>query len=242
MPRLNNGNEVFKYVTSVEKFSVPSVGAASTTASAALAAAATAVGVASAVGIGDQDYVQIAGDGGTELVQVNGAPAGNSLTSFYKLAFAQSAGAQIQRLVRAALGHLDESGVTFTGKLNLSPVYAATSRVAIAYIGSQGELGASFKLRGFNLLNLQTVFGVPEAETGTGTAADPFQVGIGSAQIGSDALLNYRMRGVRTDLRNVMLDFCGATVEVNVNTSLGGSNAGTLDVGFKYTNLIARIW
>ena len=241
MPRRNNGLEVFSRVVSIEKYALATTAVGDQLTTAAAAAGGSAVTVGAITGFAANDPVFLVGSGGFELNAV-GTPAVN-MPLLYKLAFAHAAGARLVEAQRLDLGHLDEGGVTFGGSVQLNPVNAATSRVPIAYVAGAGELTANFNLRGYNNLNLATIFGLDEAETGAGTAADPYQLGISGATIGAHGLQAYRVRGLLADgVTNVMLDFCGATVQVNANVQLGGGNGAALGMAIKYSNLIQRIW
>ena len=243
MPRRNNGLEVFSRLVSIEKFTlVPSGTPGDTVTTAPIAAGAGTAALTAQTNFSLNDPVFIIGSGGFELNAIKG-PLAASMPLAYKTAFAHAVGARVVEARRIDLGHLDESGVTFGGSVQLNPVNASTSKVPIAYIAGAGDLTASFNLRGYNNLNLQTIFGIDEEEAGTGTADDPYQVGLSGESIGTHGLQAYRVRGVLTDgVTNVIVDFCGAQVQVNANVALGGQGGAALGVSIKYSNLIQRIW
>lgn len=241
MPRGNNGFEVFTRLTSMTKYILQATTPFDQNSNASAAAGASVISVPATTNATNGDPLFIVGSGGFELNAVNGAPA-TSMPLKYKLAFAQASGARVVEAAAIDLGHLDESGVTFGGSLELTPVNASTSTVPLAYIRGQGELTAQFNVRGFNNLNLQTVFGIDEGETGAGTSADPYQAGFSGSTIGTHGLQAYRLVGVLADARTAQLDFCGATVQVNASMQLGAGSGAALGVTIKYTNLVSRIW
>jgi hypothetical protein len=148
------------------------------------------------------------------------------------------------KLAAAALGHLGTSGLSFGGDLPLNPVQSATSKVPIAFIAGAGEMTANCTLLGFNPENLALFFGMDDtAVTGTGTASDPYQLGVSGVTLGSHGLLFFRAQGTKKNLKNSMLDFCGCTIQVNGTVTWGGQNSvAELALGFKYNNLVYREW
>lgn len=243
MPRLNSGLELFQRLTSIEKFVLASPAPiGDTTTSALVAAAALNLPLTAFTNFANGDPLFIIGSGGFELNAINGTPAAITPLAF-PLALAQAAGARVAEARRIDLGHLDENGVTMNGSLTLTPVNAATSRVAIASIAGQGTLGGSFNLRGYNNLNLQTVFGATEGEAGTGTATDPHTAVIDQNTVGSqNSLLVFRARGLRNDGSVVQTDFVQCTPSVNAQVQMGGTNPAVLGVAFNCTGIIQRIW
>jgi hypothetical protein len=241
MPRQNTGQELYKFLTNLSKFMVQS-GGGDTTTSASLAVGASTVTTAAITNFTNGDPVCIDGDGGTELNAINGTVA-TSEPLKYKSAFAQSSGARFVEMVEKPLGHIDENGITFGVQQQLNPVVSAISRVPIGYlVGGPGEMSLSVALRGFNNLNFQTMYGLDEAETGTGTSADPYQAAIGLVNLGSHGLLCFRASGTLYDGRTVTQDFCGAKVEVNGSIQIGSSRPPVIPLVIKYTNIIQRIW
>lgn len=241
MPRQNTGQELYKFLTNFSKFMVqPSGGDTVTTAG--LATGASVVATSAITNFTTGDPVCIDGDGGTELNAISGTVA-TSEPLKYKSAFAQSAGARFVEMVEKVLGHIDENGITFGVQQQLNAVVSAISRVPIGYlVGGPGEMSLSVALRGFNNLNFQSMFGIDEAETGTGISTDPYQAAIGLVNLGSHGLQCYRATGTLYDGRTVTQDFCGAKIEVNGSIQIGSSKPPIVPLAIKYTNIIQRIW
>lgn len=244
MPRLNSGLEVLERLTSMRKFYLPDP-VVKTTSTGAIAKAASALTLASAVGFADEDDILVASEAGAELLHVS-ALAGAAVTSATPAAIAHPSTSPIQiyKALSADLGHLDENGVQMTGAMQLQPVNASTSKVAIAYIAQAGTLGGNFSLRGYNNPNLATVFGMPEpSEAGqTGTEANPYALAITERGIGTASLLCFRGRGVLIDGSIVEVDFVNCRPSVNANVQLGGNNPATLGVAFNCTAIVSKIW
>jgi hypothetical protein len=239
MPRLNNGLEIFKGLTKVEAFSIVA-GGGDTTVADPIAIGDADADVAAITNFTALDPVFIIGDGGVELNKI-GTPA-TTMPFGYKVAVAQGAGARVVEVVARDLGHVEENGVQYGASLQLSPVDAATSATPLAYIRGAGELNAKLSLRGFNNLNWQLIHGANEGESGAGSAADPYQIAIGSQELGAHGILCLRMTGYRFDLSIVTQDYLNCTVEVAVNSALGGRTPAVLPLGVKFERMVQRIW
>lgn len=241
MPRLNNGVEVLKGVSKVELFSIAPTTPGDTLLTTALTKGDDKAVIASATNFADGNPLFIIGDGGFELNAVDGSPA-TDLPLKFKAAYDQSVGARVVEAVGRNIGHIDNSGVQYSGTMALTPIDAATSVTPIAYQRGAGALGATFNLRGFNNLNFQLAHGVDEGEDGAGTAADPHQVAIGGTALGTHGLLCARVTGYRFDGKTVTQDYCNVTVEVAVRTNFGGSTPAVLPVTLRFDGVVQRIW
>lgn len=241
MPRTNSGAEVLTRVTAVYKLIIqPTSPFDQTTSSALVKGTSTTVTVGATTNATAGDIVAVVGSGGTELLKI-GTPA-TTMPLSLKPAFAHNSGARLVEMQLIDLGHIDESAVSFTSSLDVTPVNAATSRIPLAYIYGQGKLGLSFNLRGFNNPNIATIMGQDEAEFGTGTSADPFSDGFSGTTIGTHGLQCYRVLCLLSDGRTVQLDFNGSTVAPNTNTQVGGGSGAALGLSLECTNFVPRIW
>lgn len=241
MPRLNSGQEIFKELTSLSKYIIQPTTPGDELTTVAVAVGDSTVTVAGTTNFADLEPVFIIGDGGTELNAIAGSPVA-AMPVLYKTAFAQSIGARFVEALEIPLGHIDEAGVTYGATRPLTPVESAVSRLPIAFIAQGADMVAGFNLLGYNNLNLQEALGMTENETGAGTLADPYQVGIGRLDIGNQGVQCYRALGVRKDLSTVQVDFLNATVEVSLNSALGANTPATYAVSIKFTELVQRIW
>lgn len=241
MPRLNTGLEVFKDLSSVTKYQVAAGTHGNTTIATQRAVGDQNALITAITNFANGDPVFITGANGTELNALNATP-NTTQPMLYRSAFVFPVGSTFEEAVAIPVGHIDESGLTFGGSLTLTPVLAATSRTPIAFISGQADLTFSFNLRGFNILNFQTVFGAPESEIGVGTAVDPYQGAVGSGNVGTQGQQAFRFVGTRHDGSTVQLDILDAKIEVNVNTQLGGQTPAVLPATGKCTNFILRHW
>lgn len=241
MPRLNSGQELFRYLTSLKKYVPATVTPGSTTLSADAAADLSLLPFTALTNFEDGDFALVKGTT-MELVQIDGTPA-LSMPILQPTAFAHEAGAAVIEMAEADLGHIDENGITPAGTFALTPVKSAVARTAIAYYAADpAELSVTFNLRGWNNLNLAFAFGAPDAEAGSGTAADPYTVGIGAANVGTLTDLCLRAYGTRFDGATVQVDFFDCRVEVGVSTPVGGTAPAILPVTLKCVSLVQRIW
>jgi len=242
MPRLNSGSELYKYLNNVYKFVIPATTHGDTTTSGAIAAAVDTVDITATTNFSDGDYVVIDGDGGMEVTKISGSPATNDCPLDRPLLLAQSSGARFVEVSRIDIGHVAEGGMQFGGSLTLTPIKAATSRTAIAFFADAAELTWSIPLLGFNNLNLQSIFGATEGESGTGTASDPYAVAIGTDTVGTQGILCLRAVGVTQGGQVVEQDFLDCTVEVNTNVTIGAAQPDGMTYTGKCSTIIQRIW
>lgn len=240
MPRLNNGLEVLKGISKVEAFSIVGSSPFDTTTTADLAVLAATIGVTAITNATAADPIMIIGDGGVELNKL-GTP-NLTMPLGWKAAIAQSSGARMVEAVGRNLGHIDASGVQYSANMQLTPIDAATSVTPIAYQRGLGELSAKFNLRGFNNQNWQFIHGVEESESGAGTQSDPYQSVIGGQSLGTHGLLCIRVTGYRFDSKTVTQDYCNVTMDVQVNTNIGGNTPAVLPASMKFDHVIQRIW
>lgn len=240
MPRLNNGLEILKGVSSIEIFQIASGTIGDTTVTGVLTVGDASAAVAALTNFTEADPVFIIGDGGVELNKL-GTPD-LTMPFGFKIGVAQGAGARLVEAVGRNLGHVDENGFNYSASLQLTPIDAATSATPLGYQRGSGELSVKFGLRGFNNLNWQFIHGSDEGESGAGTLADPHQVAVGSLELGSHGIICARVTGYRFDLKTVTQDYLNATVEVAVNTTLGGRTPAVLPASLKFERVIQRIW
>lgn len=244
MPRANDGGEVLQYLTSITKYTITASGGDTTTAEAATADMAD-TDVSASTNFTEGDIVAVSGSGGTELLQIatGGIAAGPPVNFTWEnpLQLPQDSGARVVEMSAANLNHIAESGIKFGGSLTLTAIKASTSRVAIAYFPSAAEFTFEIPVLGWNNLNLLAAFGAPEAENGAGTAADPYAVYVASGNVATESLTCYRCVGTLHNGDTVTLDICDATIEVNVNATMGGPNAEGFVLQGKATTFVQRI-
>jgi hypothetical protein len=98
-------------------------------------------------------------------------------------------------------------------------------------------------LLGFNIENLQTVFGIPESVGGAGTLVNPTRGFISGQKMGTESLTCLRGVGIMADgLTNIMVDFNNVTVVPQVNSQLGGTNPAGLGLSWRCTSMGIRLW
>ena len=186
----------------------------------------------------------IVGSGGVvELNAVKTQPTSGTIALQFPSVIDAPLGARVVTGVTAQLGEIGEGGVTITGSATQNDIKSSTSRLPLASTITDGKLGFLCELMGFNIENLQTVFGIPEGAQGAGTLASPFATAIIGRLLGSEGLCAYRARGLMKDgLTQYYLDFVNASVVPNVNSAFGGATAATLGLSGSCTTLVPRIW
>lgn len=240
MPRLNDGTQLFKSISTLEAYRLATATPGDTITTASLAAGASSVSVSATTSFASADPVFIIGDGGVEL-NACGTPA-LAMPLKYKAAFAQSAGARFVEAISVGLGYLSEEGASFSPSQSLSAILSANSATPLNYISGIAELSVSFGLLAFTGLNLHTMLGITEAETGAGTSADPYQYVVGGANIGTQGTQCFRLTGVLHSLQNFHMDFLNARVEVGGQVTMNRGAPAVYPVTIKFTSMVKRQW
>jgi hypothetical protein len=241
MPRTNNGNELFKYLTTVTKFTLATGTPGDTTTSEAITVDMADTDVASETNFSANDYVFIDGSGGTELAQVATPTAGN-LAWTWPLLIAQNSGATVKEATGVSVNHIAEGGITFGGSQSVTAIRAATSRSAIAFFAQSAEFTFSIPCLGHNNLNLLAAFGAPETEQGAGTSADPYAAAITSSNVNTEGMTCFRLTGTLEGGDTVVFDILDVTVEVNVSAVIGAPNPGGFTINGKCTGFAQHIY
>lgn len=241
MPRVLDGTELFRYLTDISAYRVVATAPGDTTVAATATVGATTVSVAATTSFTTSDPVFIIGTGGFELNEISGAVA-VAMPLKYKVAQAQPVGARFVEAVRVQLGHIDEDGPSLTASGSITAIGSAIARGAIQFVNAPGELGFDFGLLGWNNLNLQAWLGIPEAETGAGSAADPYQMVAKASLFATEGPQAIRLTGVRHDAKNVLVDLLDCKIIPQGNVNLSGKGRAALPCSMRYTSFISRVW
>lgn len=241
MPRKNDGTELLKRLDTLQVFRQVS-GGGNTTLAATLTAGATAVNLTASTSFTANDPIFLQGAGGFELNAITATTPTTAVPLLYKAAFGQPAGARVIEAVASNLAHITEDGLSWSASANLTDVFSALQSGAIARIFGQGTQEVGFSLLGFNGLNLQTWLGMPEAETGAGSSADPYQVALGGSTMGTQGLQCIRATGTRFDGSTVQLDFNDAVLIPSGAVTMNRSAAAALPCTLRFSDAVVRIW
>ena len=239
MPRQNDGTELWKALTDLSAYRIAAAGG-DTIVTPSISVGMSSVSVSATTGFASLDPIAIVGTGGVELNAIGGAPA-IAMPLKYKTAFAHAAGARFVEMAVAALGHLEEGGIAVDPSMDQIAINSAIATGPVAYMIASGELKFGFGLLGFNGPNWQFWTGTPEAEIGTGVAADPYQVGIGVASMGTEGLMVLRASGFLQNGKNVFVDFCNARVSPTGGLKINRKEAAILPCQVSCTNIVVRI-
>jgi hypothetical protein len=238
MPRLNNAQELFRKLDTLQVFR--QVGSTQSAAAAQITAGQAAVNFTSATGFTANDPIIMIGSGGAELNAITAVTPTTAVPLLYPAIVPNPSGTQILRAVATTLGEIEEGGIRIAGSAPLTPINSALQGAPIAYINGIGELTASLGLLGFNLLNLQTIFGVTEGEIGTGAASAPYQVAILGQNIGLVGAQCFRATGTRVDGATIQVDFNNARVEPQGEIPLQRTAAVPLPLLLKFSSMVVR--
>lgn len=240
MPRQNDGAELFKALDSLQVFRQVS-GGGSTTLAAAATGGASVINITANTNFTANDPVMIIGSGGTELNAITNTTPTTAVPLLYKLGSAQASGAQVIEAVGSSLAHISEDGIDWGGNMPINPVYSALSNAAINYYYGNVELEGALNLLGFNVANLHTWFGITEAETGTGTSADPYQGVVAGALMGTQGVQCLRATGRRFD-KNIIVDFQDAKIAPAGTAKMNRATPSGFPCTIKCTGYILRVW
>lgn len=238
MPRLNTSDELFRRLTKIQVVrhsGVSATAGASWTAGASTITATNTFGTAVAALI-------ISGPTGVELNEST-ATTTALIPTLWPINAAQDTASGTVTIYKAAstnLGHITQEGVQISPAYSQTPVFSAIQDLPLVYIGGQAEISMSFNLYGFNVLNWQTAFGIPESETGSGTATAPYQGWLGGSQFGSQTLQCFRFTGTRIDGKIVFVELNDAKIEVTGQVSMNSQTPASIACNAKGTSMTVR--
>lgn len=238
MPRSNNGQELFRKLDTLQVFR--QAGSTQTTAAAQITAGQAAVNFAATTGFTANDAVLLLGSGGAELNGITALTPTTAVPLLYPAIVPNPSGTQILRVTGVSLGHIGEDGIQLGGSAPLVAINSALAGAPIGYIYGYGELTAALSLLGFNNLNLQTMFGITEAEIGTGASTAPYAAAILGANIGTQAAQCVRATGTRVDGTNVIVDFNDCKIEPQGTINLQRTAPTTLPINLRFTSMVVR--
>ncbi len=239
MPRTLNAQELFRRLDTFQVFR--QVGSTQAAAAAQITAGQAVVNFTSTTGFTAADPIIMIGSGGAELNAIGAAiTPTTAVPILYPALVPNPSGTQILRAAATNLGEIEEGGIRIAGSAPLVPINSALQGAPIHYISSVGELTASLGLLGFNGLNLQTIFSIPESEIGTGAASSPFGVAILGANIGLQGVQCFRATGTRVDGAVIQVDFNNARVEPQGEIPLQRTSSVPLPLLLKFTSMTYR--
>lgn len=240
MPRLNNAQELFRRLDSLQVFR--QAGSTQTTLAAAYTASQATLNLTSSTGFTANDAVIVAGSDGAELLAITAVTPTSAVPLLQPAVLANPSGSLVYRATGVSLGELEEGGIRLGGQAPLVPINSALKGAPIAYFYGYGDFSASFGLLGFNVLNLQTMFGITESEVGSGVSATPWAGAFKGSNIGTQGIQVVRATGVRQDGQTVVVDFCDAKIEPQGEIALVRNAATPLPCNLRFTTMVVRHW
>ena len=241
MPRTNSNQELFRRLESLKVYRIPTGTIGDTTLAADLTAGQTTATIGATTSFTTSDHAFIIGRN-MELVRLSTAlSTAQVLTRPVKIG--QLAGARFVEAAETDLGFLDESGVNISPTQSLTPIPSAISALPINYISGVGEIAMTANLLNFNLLNLLTIMGIPESqESGSGTAANPYQAAVLGEEMGTQGVQVIRATGSLFDGKTLEVDFLDARIEVQGQITLNRTAPALLPLAIRCNQLVAREW
>lgn len=242
MARENTQTAVFKNVTEIAMYRIASGTIGDTTTTAAIAVGDATCDLTAVTNFADGDPVFIVGTGEAfELNAIDGTPATTSNPLLYPALIAQDTGARFVEAVKVSLGYPTRDGLSFTGSLDSTPIESAISRLPIGYVEGVAELSLNFGLLGWEIENLQLMFGAEESVSGSGTEADPLQGVVLGSDVASAGLRCLSIKGTRRDNKIWQTIFLNFTHTVSGDVQMGKDTA-SYPVSGNCTGIIKRVW
>lgn len=201
----------------------------------------TAVAVTAITNFVSADECLIIGSGGVEATKI-GTPA-TSMPVSPPPKIPQLIGARFVEAEVVDLGKYAADSIQLTMNKALTAVFEEIGDTSVVYIPGNAEFGLGFALLSISGLNMQTIMGYADAETGDGLAeATAFQAALGLPNQTTLGELVFRVQGLRHDLKTIEIDFCNAYFEASVSATLGKSSPTQLAGSVKSSAIIVRQW
>lgn len=197
--------------------------------------------VAAITGIGDGEYAIVNGTGGPEIVEVSGAPAGNTVTLRQPVLRAQAIGATVKQARKIDLGYIESAGIQPGFNRQVTPVEAANAETALVFVEGPLQISLAFNMLTFNLPQILASQGLTQDESGAGTAADPYAIIIGPEST-KEAVLAFRGEALLHDGQVLELDFLDARMQSSGNLSIGRTNPTTIPFSLQCSAMLGRMW
>ncbi len=230
MPRLGNNGELFKRITGVEMYLLQTGTIFDQVTAGSTAKSNATITVPATTNLTNGDPLFIVGANFTEINQINNTVA-LSIPLKYKTAAVHPAGTRVVEARSLPLGRVEVNGFSITSSVSETTIEAADVDTAVQSIKGATEISFTFGLLGFNAQNLVNSFGYDDNETGTGTAADPYQATVGDATATQLSVVGFRITGLRYDGQNIITDLTNCSVTPTGTIQLGAKNSATA-IGF----------
>lgn len=240
MPRSTNASEIFRKLRHVDVYDQVT-GGGSTTTAAAIVPGVTDVDVVAVTSFTDADPVFIEGTGGLERTQISGTPAITPCPLSRPLLLAQDAGATFIEAVRKQLGYIEQAGANLNFAKQLEDILAANADNAVAFIEGAFTMECNLSLLSQSPLNWQLMLGYADAETGTGTAADPHAAVLGAIHQAASPTRIFSLSALLQGGKFLELDMVGARMTVSGGPTYSRS-ISSIPIGFRFTQAMVRTW
>ena len=231
MPRLNTNSELFRKITSVEMILLQTGTIFDQTTAGSTAKGNTTITVPATTNATNGDPLFIIGSNYVEINQINAAPVA-AMPLLYKTAAIHPAGTRVVEARILPLGRVEVNGFTITPSQQETIIEAADVDTPVQTTKGTLEISYNFGLLGYNAQNLLNALGYDDNESGTGSAADPYQATIGDPNSTLLSIVGFRVRGIRYDGQNVMHDLTNCSVTPTGAITLGSKSA-TTSIGFQ---------
>lgn len=241
MPRQLDGTSLWRKLTAVEliRIQTGTIGDTTTTAAVTGSGAETTVAVTAITNFAAGDKALISGDGGVECVKVGAVPA-TAMPVSYAPKLAQSSGARFVEAVSVPLGKIGEAGLSFTPAKPLTPILSAVDDGPINFIDGTLDMSFAVPLLEYDGLNHQLITGYADAETGAGSAADPYQAVIGAVNQVLQGIQVVRFTGIRHDGKFLQIDALDVKVEPSQGIDHNRQGPAALVLAGRFTRYIVR--
>lgn len=216
MARTNKKGELFSHLTQFGIFRDATSSPGSSTLSGAEAEGQTVLSLVSSTNFAAGDYSRVGADEDVEIIQQEGAPAGNDITSRWALGRDHASGEAVVEQTLTDLGHITDEGVRWAIEGDGEVIKSAIRRLELGLMA--GHVGIRFEvdLEGYALENIATMLGMNESRVGgSGTAASPTTLFVGGEKIRENNSQSFMATGLLKDGRTCRALFMGVELDIN---------------------------
>jgi hypothetical protein len=202
----------------------------------------TTIDVAAITNFADGDVIRIGSGETLELAEINGTPAGNTITVLEPLSRDHPTAEPVVEQYAADLGDVSDGGLTLSWAGESQDIFVATQRLVYATLNGFVSATMEFSFPGTSVHNFAWAVGASPADVkGSGTSAAPYAFTSDGTEFGNESNMSLVVVGttmdgtiVASELWGVDFDYTGisAAFSRGVHTQLpirATGNGGVID-------------
>lgn len=232
----------FDAVSEVGRYADQATTPGNTTTDAAQTAGDTVLSVADETNFAADEFLRI-GSGENQEVHEIASTAVGQITIKTPLLFDQPSGAAVVEKVETNMGHVGEAGVTYDLTEDEFELNAATSAQALTTktVRTRGTLG--WPGLNWSMEAVAASFGIdPTKVSGSGTAADPHQLGLIADNFNGLKNDGLYMKGVLEGGANIVIRAFNVKYDLNKSATFSRNAAAELPLSGRYKGVSLLEW